>query len=69
VLTSIGRDLDCEMKTRMPKLMAGLRDAFVDTSIPGVRKTLMQLIEMRGSRWQLPASAVLYYYPGTSAIK
>ncbi|XP_065331649.1 uncharacterized protein LOC135934067 [Cloeon dipterum] len=69
VLTSIGRDLDSEMKQRMPKLMAALRDAFVDTSIPGVRKTLMQLIEMKASRWQLPASAVLYYYPGTSAIK
>ncbi|XP_059483967.1 uncharacterized protein LOC132201652 isoform X2 [Neocloeon triangulifer] len=69
VLTSIGRDLDSEMKQRMPKLMSALRDAFVDTSIPGVRKTLMQLIEMRASRWQMPASAVLYYYPGTSAIK
>ncbi|KAF4528084.1 hypothetical protein B566_EDAN016504 [Ephemera danica] len=69
VLTSIGRDLDSEMAMRMPGLMAALRDAFLTAALPGVRKTLLQLIEMRAARWQLPAPAVMYYYPGSSAIK
>lgn len=69
VLTSIGRDLDSEMSMRMPGLMAALRDAFLTATQPGVRKTLLQLIEMRAARWQLPAPAVMYYYPGSGAIK
>jgi hypothetical protein len=57
------------MSLRMPGLMAALRDAFLTAALPGVRKTLLQLIEMRAARWQLPAPAVMYYYPGSGAIK
>ena len=29
-----------------------------------VRKTLLQLLELQAAGWQLPAEAVMYYYPG-----
>ena len=29
-----------------------------------VRKILLQLIELQAAGWQLPAPAVMYYYPG-----
>ena len=29
-----------------------------------VRKTLLQLLELQSAGWQLPAEAVMYYYPG-----
>ncbi|XP_069684484.1 uncharacterized protein [Periplaneta americana] len=62
VLTSIGRDLENELPSQVPNLLASVRDAFLKTAtIPTVKKTLLQLIELHASRWQLPASAVMYY--------
>lgn len=65
VLTSIGRDLQNEFPSRMQSLISGVRDAFLATSTPqAVRKTLLQLIELNASNWQLKSQAVTYYYPG-----
>jgi hypothetical protein len=62
VLTTIGRDLESEMPGQVPVLLASVRDAFLKTAtIPAVKKTLLQLIELHASRWQLPAPAVMYY--------
>ncbi|PNF28717.1 hypothetical protein B7P43_G07857 [Cryptotermes secundus] len=62
VLTSIGRDLESELPGQIPVLLASVRDAFLKTAtIPAVKKTLLQLIELHASRWQLPAPAVMYY--------
>lgn len=62
VLTSIGRDLEQELSAKLQQLLANIRDAFLTTSAtPAVKKTLLQLIELHASKWQLPASAVMYY--------
>uniref|UniRef100_A0A6M2DSI0 Putative mif4g domain-containing protein n=1 Tax=Xenopsylla cheopis TaxID=163159 RepID=A0A6M2DSI0_XENCH len=66
VLTCIGRDLESHMPNQLDKLLRQVRDAFLNTSMePGIRKTLLQLIELQASHWQLPGSTVLYYYPST----
>jgi hypothetical protein len=68
ILTSIGKDLAMELPIQLQQLFGGVRDAFLnkDTAPPAVRKTLLQLIELHAAHWQLPATAVVYYYPGTS---
>merc|ERR1711971_209636 len=65
VLTHIGRDLHQETPGQMGLLLSCLRDSFLHTTAgPAVRKTLLQLIELQAAGWQLPAPAVMYYYPG-----
>jgi len=65
VLTHIGRDLHQEAPGQMGLLLSCLRDSFLHTTAgPAVRKTLLQLIELQAAGWQLPAPAVMYYYPG-----
>ncbi|GAB6032647.1 hypothetical protein CHUAL_011525 [Chamberlinius hualienensis] len=65
VLTSVGRDLATECPQRMQSLMSAVREAFlVPTISPSVHKTLLQLIELNASHWQMMAPAVTYYYPG-----
>ncbi|XP_044728279.1 CBP80/20-dependent translation initiation factor isoform X3 [Chrysoperla carnea] len=64
VLTSIGRDLEAELPTQLGQLLESVRDGFLaSTAAPQIRKTLLQLIELKASNWQLPGSTVLYYYP------
>lgn len=64
VLTSIGRDLETELPLQLDQLMASVRDGFLASAgAPAVRRTLLQLIELHASNWQLPGSSVLYYYP------
>lgn len=64
VLTSIGRDLENELPMQLEQLFVGIRDSFLASDVtPAVRRTLLQLIELHASNWQLPASSVLYYYP------
>ncbi|CAG9858290.1 unnamed protein product [Phyllotreta striolata] len=64
VLTSIGRDLEAELPQQLEQLLANVRDGFLASAgSPGVRRTLLQLIELHASNWQLPGSSVLYYYP------
>ncbi|XP_063221405.1 CBP80/20-dependent translation initiation factor isoform X2 [Bacillus rossius redtenbacheri] len=62
VLTSVGRDLEQELPGKLTHLIASARDAFLLTpGLPPVKKTLLQLIELRAAKWQLSASAVMYY--------
>lgn len=64
VLTSIGRDLESELPVQLEQLLASVRDGFLASAgAPAVRRTLLQLIELHASNWQLPGSSVLYYYP------
>ncbi|KAL3282781.1 hypothetical protein HHI36_005948 [Cryptolaemus montrouzieri] len=63
VLTSIGRDLEAELPQQLEQLLASVRDGFLTASTPSVRRTLLQLIELHASNWQLAGSSVLYYYP------
>ncbi|XP_026295251.1 ras guanine nucleotide exchange factor P isoform X1 [Apis mellifera] len=69
ILTCIGKDLDAELPVQLQQLLGSLRDAFLaeDTILPSVRKTLLQLIELHAAHWQLPAPAVVYYYPGSTS--
>ncbi|XP_058806167.1 CBP80/20-dependent translation initiation factor isoform X3 [Phymastichus coffea] len=68
ILTCIGKDLATELPAQLQQLLGGVRDTFLkqDTAPPPVRKTLLQLIELHAAHWQLPAPAVVYYYPGSS---
>ncbi|XP_048478329.1 uncharacterized protein LOC105391849 isoform X2 [Plutella xylostella] len=67
VLTYIGRDLESQLPGDLERLLNAVRDAFLNTaaSAPSIRRTLLQLIELHASRWQLPGCAVLYYYPSS----
>ncbi|XP_023954239.2 uncharacterized protein LOC112057884 isoform X2 [Bicyclus anynana] len=66
VLTYIGRDLETQLPGDLERLLSAVRDAFINTAAaPSIRRTLLQLIELHASRWQLPGCAVLYYYPST----
>lgn len=67
VLTCIGRDLEQHLPMQLDILLASVRDAFLNASAsaPAIRRTLLQLIELQASRWQLPGNTVLYYYPST----
>lgn len=67
VLTCIGRDLETHLPQQLETLLAGVRDAFLNSSAsaPAIRRTLLQLIELQASRWQLPGNTVLYYYPSS----
>merc|ERR1712107_322396 len=65
VLTHIQRDLLTEAPGQMTLIVNCLREAFLMTEAPAhVRKTLLQLLELQSAGWQLPAEAVMYYYPG-----
>jgi len=62
VVTTVGRDLESEMPKTLDSLMCTVRDAFLFASISEAsRKTLLQLIELRAAKWQLPAMAIMYY--------
>ncbi|XP_063708102.1 uncharacterized protein LOC134836785 isoform X2 [Culicoides brevitarsis] len=65
VLTCIGRDLEQHLPQQLEMLLTAVRDAFLNSSasVPAIRRTLLQLIELQASRWQLPGNTVLYYYP------
>ncbi|KOX68567.1 CBP80/20-dependent translation initiation factor, partial [Melipona quadrifasciata] len=69
ILTCIGKDLDTELPAQLQQLLRNLRDAFLaeERILPSVRKTLLQLIELHAAHWQLPAPAVVYYYPGSTS--
>ncbi|XP_029032875.1 uncharacterized protein LOC117605500 isoform X1 [Osmia lignaria lignaria] len=69
ILTCIGKDLDTELPAQLQQLLGSLRDAFLaeETILPSVKKTILQLIELHAAHWQLPAPAVVYYYPGSTS--
>ena len=68
VLTGIGRDIETELPAKMFAIWNAIRDAFLEmNALPGAaQRTLLQLVELRAAKWQLPATAVTYYYPSVS---
>lgn len=67
MLTCIGKDLEAQLPQQLEGLLTAVRDAFLNSqnSPPAIRRTLLQLIELQASRWQLPGNTVLYYYPSS----
>lgn len=51
----------------LENLLSSVRDAFLNSSAsaPAIRRTLLQLIELQASKWQLPCNTVMYYYPSS----
>lgn len=67
VLTCVGKDIEIHLPQQLEMLLSMVRDAFLNSSAsaPTIRRTLLQLIELQASQWQLPGNTVLYYYPTT----
>lgn len=63
VLTCIGQDMEQQLPQQLELLMSLVRDAFLNAgeSAASIRRTLLQLIELKASHWQLPGNTVLYY--------
>ncbi|CAL1297703.1 unnamed protein product [Larinioides sclopetarius] len=66
MLSSVGKQLEADCSQRMEQLVINLRDAFIYPSINAqIRKTLLELIELHASGWQLDLPQTLYYFPYT----
>lgn len=63
----MGKDLESQLPQQLFCLLSAVRDAFLNSSAsaPAIRRTLLQLIELQASHWQLPGNTVLYYYPSS----
>ncbi|XP_034471594.1 uncharacterized protein LOC117779484 isoform X3 [Drosophila innubila] len=63
VLTCIGQDMERQLPQQLELLMSLVRDAFLNAgdAAAAIRRTLLQLIELKASHWQLPGNTVLYY--------
>ncbi|KAH8411994.1 hypothetical protein KR222_006169 [Zaprionus bogoriensis] len=63
VLTCIGQDMEQQLPQQLELLMSLVRDAFLNAgdAAASIRRTLLQLIELKASHWQLPGNTVLYY--------
>jgi hypothetical protein len=66
ILTTVGKELEKDAAQRMQHLVCNLRDAFINPSINAhIRKTLLEVIELHASNWQLDLPQTLYYFPYT----
>ncbi|GFS41867.1 MIF4G domain-containing protein [Nephila pilipes] len=66
MLSSVGKQLEADCSQRMQLLVINLRDAFINPSINAqIRKTLLELIELHASGWQLDLPQTMYYFPYT----
>lgn len=67
VLTIAGRAVERDAPQRMAILVGRLREAFVQPGLSAqTRKTLLELLELHASGWQLNLAQQLYYFPYTS---
>lgn len=67
VLTIAGKAVERDAPQRMATLVGRLREAFVQPGLSAqARKTLLELIELHASGWQLNLAQQLYYFPYTS---
>lgn len=67
VLTIAGRAVERDAPQRMASLVGRLREAFVQPGLSAqARKTLLELLELHASGWQLNLAQQLYYFPYTS---
>lgn len=68
-LTSVGRDIQIELPNIFARLFDIVREVLLKSNSGlQVQKNLLQLIELRAANWQLPISALNYYYPKTNSI-
>ncbi|XP_065205404.1 uncharacterized protein LOC135835181 isoform X2 [Planococcus citri] len=66
-LTSVGRDLELELPARLNQLYDKIKEVFLKSNLgPEIKKVMLQLIELRATGWQLPLSALNFYYPQSS---
>ncbi|XP_054718635.1 MIF4G domain-containing protein A-like isoform X2 [Uloborus diversus] len=66
MLVSVGKQLEADATMRMQHLVVNLHDAFVNPSINAhIRKTLLEIIELHASDWQLDLPQAVYYFPYT----
>lgn len=66
MLTSVGHQLETDCEQRMEQLVMHLFDAFSHPSQSDpLRKTLLEVIELRASGWSLDLPQTLYYFPYT----
>lgn len=57
ILTSIGREIEAKLPNKMSLLWNTLRDIFLEKKgAIAIKKTLLQLIELRACNWKLPVS-------------
>lgn len=69
LLLTIGRQLENDSVQRMQQIIALMRDAFIDPSISTqIRKTLLELVELHASEWQLDLPQTMYYFPYTTPL-
>ncbi|XP_076331497.1 MIF4G domain-containing protein-like isoform X2 [Tachypleus tridentatus] len=67
VLTSAGPQLEIDSPQRMYQLISLMRDAFISPSVCArVRKTILELVELHASQWELDLPQTMYYFPYTS---
>ena len=72
ILTSAGRDLDEEKRKKMDIVFSTVRENFLlsgNCLTPAAKKTLLQLVELRASGWQLSKAATVYYYVSSANSK
>ncbi|XP_015912223.1 MIF4G domain-containing protein A isoform X2 [Parasteatoda tepidariorum] len=66
MLNMVGKQLEVDSPQRMQQLVSNLRDAFISPSISAqIRKTLLEVIELHASNWQLDLPQTMYYFPYT----
>ncbi|KAK7590860.1 hypothetical protein V9T40_002473 [Parthenolecanium corni] len=66
-LTSLGRDIECELPAMFKKLFSIIKTVFLKGSNgQQIQKIFLQMMELRAANWQLPVSALNYYYPKSS---
>lgn len=68
-LMTSGAHLEVESSDKMEKLISMMRDAFLDAGTSAaVRKTLLELIELRATNWEFNLQQSIYYFPYTRSV-
>ncbi|XP_013396443.1 MIF4G domain-containing protein A-like [Lingula anatina] len=67
ILHEVGQDLEVDDGDQMDTLICGVRDAALEPHTePWCRGTLMQILELRASRWELPHHVAQFYYENSA---
>lgn len=67
-LTTAGKYLEQDSKEKMDKLCFMMKDAFLTVPQEPFRKTLLELIELRASNWEMSLPQTIYYFPYTARL-
>ncbi|XP_003741755.1 MIF4G domain-containing protein A [Galendromus occidentalis] len=68
VLSVVGKQIDADAPQRMNNLVNHMRDSFLGTISANnqqMRKSILELIELRASSWQFDLQQSMYYFPYT----